>query len=177
MTRKIATESAEAFAEAVSNDEDNPTPAQGVPERLQRSPVSWSDSQSVEMADELAQMGVDSGLPESKIASVIKEAETRTSPYAALIKEALVMSTGARAARFGARAGWDATKGALKGTRKATQMASKGAVKATKGVNNAGKGIRDFRRSRGHDLSISPGRATARLAPETAFHANHYRNM
>lgn len=176
MKSKIATEAAEAFAAAVSSEEENPVLTEDSADSLQRKSVSWSDSRSVETADDLSRLGIDSGLPEGKMAALQKEASTRQGPYAVLIKEALSVTPGG-ILRTAGRGAITAGRGTARAGKAIGSGVTKGSIAATRGVNNAGRGIRNWRRSRGADLSISPGRAAVRSSPEAAFHTWHYGNM
>lgn len=179
---KFSTESAEAFASAVNRgEEEHPDHPKSMAQRLEPDPVSWSDSENVEMADEVALMGVDSGGPDIKMAKLADAVNGLEGRHANLVKEAISFSKGSLARKAG-RGAWNAAKATGKGTFRAGKATGKTLGKMTagtaKGVRNTGRASRKALRNRGHDLSVTPQNAAGRVGTEGGFqtwHANQYR--
>lgn len=172
--KHASTEAADAFAEAVSKvdtgkSEKNPD----IPERMQRTPVSWSESKNLNYSDEVAQMGGDatSRGPDMKMAELLyKEAASRNGPYSDMIKQAFMPGAGSLARKgFGAM---------IKGTGKLLGTSAKAAGgtarvgnKARRGVS---KGVNAVGKRLGFDMNPGAGRWAGAAAPEAGFGAHNY---
>lgn len=157
--RKLSTESADLFAEAVSEERDDESSDELVEDRLQESPVSWSDSTNMAMSDELARIGIDSGIPDVKMAALLDHV-SNSDQVSTVVKEALAMGT---AARWAGRKGIQAGKGLLNLGAQAGKMTGKATLGAGKGVNSIGKASRQGLRNRGKDLSANTSTDIARF--------------
>lgn len=185
------TESAAAFAEAVgSGIEDTPAPApwEITLKRLEPSPVSWSDSNSLETADEVAQIGIDTRGPSVKAAAYRQQAL-----YAALVKEASIRNQGPyddmiKEAFWGAlaRGGMAVARGIGTGARVAGKGLAAGAKAtgaAARGTWGAGKtlreGVKGVGAARGWQIAKTPttGQVASNVAPDMAYNAYNFNSM
>lgn len=171
-----STPSADAFIEAVAEEEEPVVVGGGdAPYPDPSAPVSWSESEN--MTDGLAALDVGSSMPAVKTAAMDRALQNLQGPHADLIKEAVIGGL----ARRGASAAWRGSKAGARLTGAAAKAGAKltgrGAKAGVQGVNRLGQKSRQGLRNRGHDLSISPGRASARLTPEAGFHGYHFNTM